>query len=247
MKPKKKKKVAVDQPVVDKGHTHHTGAITSHYTKDMWIPSTNELHRLCWILDEGVGYRRLYYKDYLPGFPSRSNSIWELPLQDPACTPYHRWCIECTSTWQGVFSRRAHLCYGLYRQLQRRKAGMWCWIRAHNWHCIVRRVKGVFDGVENAGKTQKLWMQYHKHVCIIKDFIRAERLSDFKLHLVTPAKMLPTLAAAGHGQYAKAIRLTSKPSSTAESTILWNIALTNGEVFGLIWVSNRHWCVLLNQ
>ena len=81
-------------------------------------------------------------------------------------------------------------------------------------------MKGVFDGVENAGKTQKFWMQYHKHVCIIKDFIRAERLSDFKLHLVTPAKMLPTLAAAGHGQYAKAIILTSKPSSTAESTIL---------------------------
>ena len=38
-------------------------------------------------------------------------------------------------------------------------------------------------------------------------FIRAERLHDFDLHLAIVAKMLPIFAAAGRGQYSKALRL----------------------------------------
>ena len=41
----------------------------------------------------------------------------------------------------------------------------------------------------------------------IKDFIRAEWLHDVDLHLAIVAKMLLIFAAAGRGQYSKAVRL----------------------------------------
>lgn len=61
--------------------------------------------------------------------------------------------------------------------------------------------------VSEKGRTAALWIQYHHLVQLVKDFIRAERLSDFKLHLSVVCEMLPTFAAAGHSQYAKGARL----------------------------------------
>ena len=69
-------------------------------------------------------------------------------------------------------------------------------------------MKTVFAEVESKGKTQQLWMEHHRNVTIVKDYIRAERLTDFNLHHTTIAKMFPTFSAARHGQYAKAARLT---------------------------------------
>ena len=68
-------------------------------------------------------------------------------------------------------------------------------------------MKTVFAEVESKGKTQQLWMEYHRNVTIANDYIRAERLTLFNLHLTTIAKMLPTVPAAGQGQYAEAARL----------------------------------------
>ena len=41
---------------------------------------------------------------------------------------------------------------------------------------------------------------------VIRDFIRAERLSDAKLSMQSTAAMLPTMMAAGHTEYGKALR-----------------------------------------
>ena len=69
---------------------------------------------------------------------------------------------------------------------------------------VGEKMKTVFAEVESKGKTQQLWMEYHRNVTIVKYYIRA----DFNLHLTTIAKMLPTFPAAGHGQYAQAAKLT---------------------------------------
>ena len=69
------------------------------------------------------------------------------------------------------------------------------------------RIQEVLAFFSDSGKTQKLWVQYFKMVELIRSFIRAERLSDFLLHMRTVADILPYLAAGGHGQYAKAARL----------------------------------------
>ena len=72
---------------------------------------------------------------------------------------------------------------------------------------ITAVVEIAMKELADKGRTGKLWAQYHDMVQLIKDFIRAERLSDWQLHLSVVCRMLPYFAAAGHGQYAKGSRL----------------------------------------
>ena len=59
----------------------------------------------------------------------------------------------------------------------------------------------------NAGRTAALWIQYMNMIDILRSFIRAERTSNWELHLRTITEMLPYLAAAGHNLYVKCARL----------------------------------------
>ena len=72
---------------------------------------------------------------------------------------------------------------------------------------LSERIKNKFEMLSSNSRTAALWTTYHGFICLIKDFIRAERLHDFELHLAIVAKMLPIFAAAGRGQYSKALRL----------------------------------------
>ena len=40
-------------------------------------------------------------------------------------------------------------------------------------------------------RTAALWVSYHNMVTLVKDFIRAERLHDYNMHLSAIALMLP--------------------------------------------------------
>lgn len=64
----------------------------------------------------------------------------------------------------------------------------------------------MFEQLKSSGHTQKLWAQLHDYVQVIRDFIRAERLSNAKLSMQSTAAMLPTMMAAGHTEYGKALR-----------------------------------------
>lgn len=76
---------------------------------------------------------------------------------------------------------------------------------------VTRHIQEVIKSriaiTSESGRTAKLWAQYHELVQLVKDFIRAERTSDFGMHLSVVADMLPYFAAAGHSQYAKGARL----------------------------------------
>ena len=56
-------------------------------------------------------------------------------------------------------------------------------------------------------RTSKLWIQYYKQVAILRMFIRAERTSDWQLHIYSIIQMLPHFHAAGHLAYAKSAHL----------------------------------------
>lgn len=84
---------------------------------------------------------------------------------------------------------------------------------------IVARVNDRLGGIEKRGKTQKLWLQYHDHVQIMRSYIRAERTSDADLYLKCSALMLPIVMAAGHGQYGKALRYTLQQSLRYEGQV----------------------------
>ena len=72
---------------------------------------------------------------------------------------------------------------------------------------VSERIKRKFEKLSSNSRISDLWATYHGFICLINDFIRAERLHDFDLHLAIVAKVLPIFAAAGQGQYSKALRL----------------------------------------
>lgn len=57
--------------------------------------------------------------------------------------------------------------------------------------------------LESNGPTAKLWILYFRSVLIALQFIEAERLGDWKLHLQSVENMLPLFHASGHFAYAK--------------------------------------------
>ena len=61
--------------------------------------------------------------------------------------------------------------------------------------------------LENRGPTAKLWVQYFKCITIALQFIEAERLGNWELHLQSVEKMLPLFHAAGHFAYAKSAQI----------------------------------------
>lgn len=56
---------------------------------------------------------------------------------------------------------------------------------------------------EKKGNTCKLWVTYFRMVSLLKDFIAAERMGDWDLHLRTVELMIPFFHAARHFPYAK--------------------------------------------
>lgn len=57
--------------------------------------------------------------------------------------------------------------------------------------------------MEENGPTSKLWIQYFKSIVIVLQFLEAERLGNWELHLQSVKQMLPFFHASGHYQYAK--------------------------------------------
>lgn len=56
-------------------------------------------------------------------------------------------------------------------------------------------------------KTGTFWLQYMEMVSLMRTFIKAERTGDWRLHLISLKRMLPFLAATGHNNYLKSIRI----------------------------------------
>ena len=60
---------------------------------------------------------------------------------------------------------------------------------------------------EEKSRTAQLWLNYVRYVFIAQQFIRAERTSNWELHVTTTKCMLNLLAATGHNPYTKSLRL----------------------------------------
>jgi hypothetical protein len=75
-----------------------------------------------------------------------------------------------------------------------------------NQSATIRKLKTiVLKNIENNSncKTGKLWIQLLDMLSIMKNFIKAERMGDWMLHLESTLKMLPFFAATGHNNYMK--------------------------------------------
>jgi len=88
---------------------------------------------------------------------------------------------------------------------------------------IVEELKLLFEEkiveLKNRGPTAKLWLQYFEMTALAKEFIRAERMGDWKMHLVCIKRMLPYFHAAGHYNYAKSAHLYVQDMENLENTM----------------------------
>ena len=87
---------------------------------------------------------------------------------------------------------------------------------------VVDQIEAVMHSASNESRTAALWTQYVNQVMLMRDFIRAERCGDWKLHLSTIRKMLPYFHASAHLAYAKCAHLYLQQMSTLEDKMLPN-------------------------
>ena len=81
--------------------------------------------------------------------------------------------------------------------------------------CLVKLHMNACDqkvALASQSRTAKLWIQYLTYVDILRCTIRAERTSDWNLHLVAVSKMLNLFAASGHNHYAKCALCKALPA-----------------------------------
>ena len=61
--------------------------------------------------------------------------------------------------------------------------------------------------IQRESKTGQLWLQFMEMVGLVRQFIKAERTGNWKLHIQTVIDMLPLFAASGHNNYLKSAHL----------------------------------------
>ncbi|GBO02376.1 hypothetical protein AVEN_179539-1 [Araneus ventricosus] len=71
---------------------------------------------------------------------------------------------------------------------------------------VSTKFRQALHTLESRGPTTKLWVQYFSMVTLIKQFIEADKMGNWTLHLTTAQKILPFFHAVGHF-YAKCAHL----------------------------------------
>ena len=92
--------------------------------------------------------------------------------------------------------------------------------------------------------TAKLWLQYIEYIETLKVFIRAERLGNWNLHLITVANMINLFAATGHINYAESSRLYLQLMQQLPNDHPWLYQCFNDQGFHVVRRSNRYWAGL---
>ena len=67
---------------------------------------------------------------------------------------------------------------------------------------IAKRLNDV-SKLMKSSRTSTVWLQYMKMLDILRQFIKAERMENWQLHLKSTYEMLPYFAASGHNLYTK--------------------------------------------
>ena len=96
--------------------------------------------------------------------------------------------------------------------------------------------------IEQRGATAALWIHYYKLVTIIKNFIMAERMSNWDLHLDCVAKMLPFFHASSHFPNAKSAQLYLQDVVNLQSFMSEEEARKFKEGYFTVRRSKKLWC-----
>lgn len=75
------------------------------------------------------------------------------------------------------------------------------------FHAVTERFSEMLTSIEKRGPTAALWIQYFRMCTLLMNYIKAERMGNWKLHLHCVKEMIPYFHAAGHLNYAKSAHL----------------------------------------
>jgi hypothetical protein len=88
-----------------------------------------------------------------------------------------------------------------------------------------KRVKSAISALiqkqKDASRTALLWLQYMEYVDVVKEFLCAERTSNWYLHLQAVQKMMNLFAATGHVNYARSSRMYVQEMLSLAETNPW--------------------------
>ena len=70
-----------------------------------------------------------------------------------------------------------------------------------------QEIQALTSKLRKTSRTAQLWLQYIEYIDIVKEFIFAERTSNWELHLRSIYKMINLFAATGHVNYARSSRM----------------------------------------
>lgn len=105
-------------------------------------------------------------------------------------------------------------------------------------------LKQLKDDLAEKSRTAKFWLQFMYYVEVLLDFIRAERTSEWSLHLHSLHRMLNLFAATGHRNYAKSGRLYLQQMLQLDKTQPWLFDLFQNKGFHSIRRTDRYWAGL---
>ena len=144
---------------------------------------------------------------------------WRVKLLTSSCTSrlmkLYLGQNECTcSSWRlsstNEFFRLNLKGHGRFRIEKRFRNRIFsCHSESHvYWKAYSRAVRGhILCASAVPSRTSPFWLNYVKHVYLIPEFIRVERVHDWNLHVLVIKSMLNFFAATGHNNYGKSCRL----------------------------------------
>ena len=98
--------------------------------------------------------------------------------------------------------------------------------------------------LQEKSRTARLWLQYKEYIVTCRNFIRASRTCDWKLHLQAISKMTNLYAATGHINYAKSARIYLQLMLNLENTNPWLHQKFSEEGLFVVRRSDRFWAGL---
>ena len=105
---------------------------------------------------------------------------------------------------------------------------------------ISEAISKLKKSLSERSRTAKLWISYVDYINVLKQFIVAERTSNWSLHIQSTLDMLNLFAPTGHINYTKCARFYVQQMQALPRTHTWLYnCFTNG--LHAVRRSNRHW------
>ena len=112
--------------------------------------------------------------------------------------------------------------------------------QCNEFKSVLNCLNEEIQNLKGKSRTAKLWLQYIDYISILKQYILAERTSNWHLHIQSMKSMLNLFAASGHINYARSARIYIQEMEELNATNPW-LQEKFEKGFHAVRRSARHW------